>query len=60
MRTKMRTKTTMTKSDWATLVLFSLLGLLFGAVLIGWATGCGEHYVDINGTTHQYECYFNE
>lgn len=50
----------MTKSDWATLILFSLLGLLFGAVLIGWATGCGEHYVDINGTTHQYECYFNE
>lgn len=47
----------MTKSDVVTLVLFGLLGLLFGAVLIGWATGCGEHYVDANGVTHNYECF---
>lgn len=47
----------MTRSDVAALVLFGLLGALFGVTLVGWASGCGEHYVDINGTTHQYECF---
>jgi uncharacterized ion transporter superfamily protein YfcC len=40
-----------------TLFLFSLMGMFFGAVLIGWLTGCGEHYVDANGVTHNYECF---
>lgn len=50
-------KTKLTRSDVTALVLFGLLGALFGVTLFGWAAGCGEHYVDINGKTHQYECF---
>jgi hypothetical protein len=47
----------LTRSDVAALVLFGLLGALLGVTLFGWLSGCGEHYVDINGVTHQYECF---
>jgi hypothetical protein len=50
-------KKTMTKSDVWSMLFFAMAGLLFGAVLIGWLSGCGEHYVDINGVSHNYECF---
>jgi len=27
-------------------------------VVLEWAAGCGETYVDADGVTHQYECLF--
>ncbi len=47
----------MTRSDAFSLVFFAVAGLFFGAVLVGWLSGCGEHYVDINGVTHNNECF---
>jgi len=31
---------------------------LFALLMIEWATGCGETYVDAQGQRHQYECAF--
>lgn len=42
----------------AALAVFALLGVLMAGVLIEWAAGCGEHYVDSKGVTHQNECVF--
>lgn len=42
----------------------TLIALLFGALLaillIEWAAGCGETYIDANGVTHNHECVFLE
>ena len=39
-----------------------LIGLLaiafFAALLVEWAAGCGESYVDSKGNRHQNECVF--
>ena len=40
-----------------TLICMILMGLFFGAVLFGWAAGCGEHYIDSKGQTHYTECF---
>lgn len=47
----------MKKSELLDGVLLCVAGLFFGAVLYGWLAGCGEHYVDVNGITHTYECF---
>ena len=47
----------LTRNDLLALLFFAVAGLFFGTVLVGWATGCGEHYVDANGVTHNYECF---
>jgi hypothetical protein len=39
-------------------VLAGLLSGLFAVLLIEWAAGCGESYVDAYGVRHQYECVF--
>jgi len=31
---------------------------LFALMMIEWAVGCGETYVDAQGQRHQYECAF--
>jgi hypothetical protein len=45
-----------------TLLAQTLFGLAFVAfiafMLIEWASGCGEHYVDSKGVTHINECTF--
>jgi hypothetical protein len=43
-----------------TLICMILIGLFFGAVLFGWAAGCGEHYIDSKGQTHYTECFKRE
>ncbi len=48
-------KESLSEKVFATL-LFALLGVLLAFVLIEWAAGCGEHYIDANGITHQYQC----
>jgi hypothetical protein len=35
-----------------------LIGFLMGVLLVEWAAGCGESYVDAYGVRHQYECVF--
>ena len=42
----------MTRSDALAIMFFAVAGLFFGAVLFGWAAGCGEHYIDAYGQTH--------
>lgn len=39
-------------------VLALLMGALGGLLLVEWAAGCGETYIDANGVEHQYECVF--
>lgn len=43
-------------------VVQGLIGLVmivfFAAILIDWAVGCGETYVDSKGKTHKNECVF--
>jgi hypothetical protein len=29
-------------------------------VLLEWAAGCGEHYIDAKGQSHQNQCLFIE
>ena len=49
-------------------VLVWLIQAIIGAVflaffvylLLEWASGCGEHYVDANGVTHVQECVFSK
>ena len=36
-------------------VVFALAGAV---ILIEWLAGCGETYIDANGTRHAYECVF--
>jgi hypothetical protein len=48
-------KESMSEKIVATL-FFALLGVLLAVVLIEWAAGCGEHYIDAQGITHQYQC----
>jgi hypothetical protein len=39
--------------------LFGLaLGAFFVLMLVEWASGCGESYVDSKGTTHINDCVF--
>lgn len=33
-------------------------GLLLAVLLVEWAVGCGESYVDSKGVTHPNECVF--
>jgi len=42
------------------LVLWLCMGAFFALVLVEWAAGCGETYIDANGVTHQNECVFLE
>ena len=35
-----------------------LVSALIAVVLIEWMAGCGETYVDANGTRHHYQCVF--
>ena len=48
-------KESMSEKVFATL-LFAMLGVLLAVVLIEWLAGCGEHYIDANGITHQHQC----
>lgn len=49
-------------------VLVWLIQAIIGAVflaffvylMIEWASGCGEHYVDANGVSHANECVFSK
>lgn len=33
-------------------------GALMALMLVEWAAGCGETYIDANGVRHSYECLF--
>ena len=37
-------------------LLVLLVGAGFGILLLEWAAGCGESYVDAYGHRHAYEC----
>jgi hypothetical protein len=37
-------------------ILGVVLGFAFAFVLVEWASGCGETYVDSKGKTHINEC----
>lgn len=43
-------------------IIQGLVGLLmiafFAVMLVEWAAGCGESYVDSKGNRHQNECVF--
>lgn len=43
-------------------IVQALLGValiaLFAYLLVEWASGCGEHYVDSKGVTHVNECLY--
>lgn len=44
---------------WLFQVLIGLLMIaFFAALLVEWAAGCGESYVDSKGNRHQNECVF--
>ena len=40
------------------LLLLVLFTLLIAVVVIEWAAGCGESYVDAAGQRHMYECVY--
>ena len=46
------------KEAVAACVLVLVTGLLIAVVLIEWAAGCGEHYIDARGTVHINQCVF--
>jgi hypothetical protein len=35
-----------------------LLLMFIAALMVEWAVGCGETYIDANGVTHHHECAF--
>ena len=37
-------------------LLVLIVGAGFGILLLEWAAGCGESYVDAYGQRHEYEC----
>jgi hypothetical protein len=37
-------------------LLCAAMGLAFAVLLIEWASGCGEHYIDAHGVLHSHEC----
>lgn len=39
-------------------ILGVVLIALFAYLIVEWASGCGEHYVDSKGVTHVNECLF--
>lgn len=43
-------------------VIQGIIGAVFvlagAVVLVEWASGCGETYVDSKGKTHRHECVF--
>lgn len=41
-----------------TTTIIVLLGIGSAMLLVEWAAGCGESYVDAYGVRHQYECVF--
>jgi hypothetical protein len=41
-----------------TIALGCLFGILGAMLLVEWAAGCGETYIDANGLTHMYGCVF--
>jgi hypothetical protein len=34
----------------------ALFSALLAVILVEWAAGCGETYVDAQGETHQHDC----
>ena len=46
------------KEKIVAVLIFAALGVVMAGVLIEWAAGCGEHYVDAAGGTHQNQCVF--
>jgi len=42
----------------AEVVFCAVFAAVFAVLLIEWAAGCGESYVDAYGVRHQYECVF--
>jgi hypothetical protein len=43
---------------FAEVVVYVAFGLLLTLLLVEWAAGCGETYVDAKGVRHQNECVF--
>jgi hypothetical protein len=39
-------------------ILMSLAGILLAVLMLEWMAGCGEHYIDAKGITHQNQCLF--
>ena len=42
----------------ATIALGCLIGMVGALLLLEWAVGCGETYIDAKGVTHAHECVF--
>jgi hypothetical protein len=39
-------------------IIASLVAMFMAVMLVEWAAGCGETYVDFNGGRHANECIF--
>lgn len=39
-------------------ITYLLLTAFFAVVILEWLAGCGESYVDAQGSRHYYECVF--
>jgi hypothetical protein len=42
----------------ATIALGCLIGVVGALLLLEWAAGCGETYIDSKGVTHANDCVF--
>ena len=38
------------------LLIMAACAVLFAVILVEWAAGCGETYIDARGETHAYQC----
>lgn len=46
---------------WIIQAIIGVVFLVFFAyMMLEWASGCGEHYVDSKGETHTHECIFSK
>ncbi len=42
--------------DFLALLFAVAVGIIFLSLIVQWASGCGEHYIDSKGETHILEC----
>jgi hypothetical protein len=43
---------------FAQAILMAIAGILLAVLMLEWMAGCGEHYIDAKGITHQNQCLF--
>jgi hypothetical protein len=38
------------------LALCLITAIVFSYLIVEWLSGCGEHYIDSKGISHEYSC----